>query len=210
MKRILGLGRVIGCCALALGIAGSAAAQDVPRAELSAGYQFLSLKSAGDTGDGFDESLGKGWYADVAGNLGRSFAVLFQVSGNYKTFEETETFQGVTSTVTVDFKVHTFMGGVRVSARPNRTVAPFAQFLVGGVNGSADVSGSVTGGGQTFFSSSSSDSSTDLGIQAGGGVNIWLSEKFGVRVGADYLRVFGDEDVDLNAFRFVGGAVFGF
>lgn len=195
--------RVVGICGAVLAVSMSAAAQDAPRAEVSAGYQLLGVRS------GVDETLEKGWYADVAGNFGRFFGVVFQVSGNYKTFEETEIFQGITSTFSVDLKVHEFMGGIRVNARPNRTVTPFGQFLVGGVNASTEVSGAVTGGGQTFFSTSSSDSSTDLGLQAGGGVNFLLTDTFGIRAAADYIRVFGDED-DLNAFRFAVGAVFPF
>jgi opacity protein-like surface antigen len=195
--------RIVSICVLALGISISAAAQDAPRAEVSAGYQLLGLQND------VDETLEKGWYADVAGNFGRFFGVVFQVSGNYKTFTETETFSGITATVNVDLKVHEFMGGVRVNARPNPTVTPFGQFLVGGVNGSAKVSGSVTGGGETFFSTSSSDSTTDFGLQAGGGVNIQLSKRFGVRAAADFIRVFGEDD-NLNAFRFAVGAVFPF
>ena len=188
---------------IALAIAVPASAQSAAKAEVSAGYQVLGLKS------GADETLGKGWYADLAGNIGRYFAVVGQVSGNYKTVEETETFSGITSSVKVDFKVHEFMGGVRVHAHPNSTVIPFAQFIVGGVNGSAKVEGSVTGGGQTFFSTSTSDSSTDFGMQMGGGVTVWLNKSLGIRGAADYIRVLGDGE-DLNAWRAAGGVVFGF
>jgi len=201
MKSMSTVGRVLLVSALTLGMASSTSAQDI-KAEVSGGYQLLGLKS------GADETLGKGWYADVSGNLGRFFSVVGQVSGNYKTFEETETFLGVTSSVKADFKLHSFMGGVRTTAHPNATVAPYGEFLVGGVNGSFTFSGSVTGDGTTFFSSSSSDSSTKLGVQAGGGVTIWLRETFGVRGSAGYIAVFSDGD-HLNAFRVAAGAVFG-
>src|SRR3970040_492312 len=95
--------RVVGICGAVLAVSMSAAAQDAPRAEVSAGYQLLGVRS------GLNETLEKGGYADVAGNFGRFFGVVFQVSGNYKTFEETETFQGITSTFSVDLKVHEFM-----------------------------------------------------------------------------------------------------
>ena len=196
-------GRVIGICLAFLALAVPAVAQNASRGEISAGYQLLGMRS------GVDETLEKGWYADIAGNFGRHFSVVFQVSGNYKTFEETETFGGITSTVSVDLKVHEFMGGIRANASAGRSVTPFAQFLVGGVNGSASVSGTVTGGGQTFFATSSSDSSTDFGLQAGGGVTFKLSDRVGVRFAADYVRVFGDGD-DLNAYRIAIGAVFPF
>jgi opacity protein-like surface antigen len=180
-----------------------AAAQSTPRGEISAGYQLLGAK-----GD-IDETLEKGWYADVAGNIGRIFSVVFQVSGNYKTFEEAETIGGITANVSVDLKVHEFMGGIRASARGNRTITPFAQFLAGGVHGAADVSGSVVAAGQTFFSTNTSDSGTDFGWQLGGGVNFQVSESIGIRFAADYLRVAGDGD-DLNGYRVAIGAVFPF
>jgi hypothetical protein len=52
------------------------------------------------------------------------------------------------------------------------------------------------------------DSGTDFGLEAGGGVNFALSDALGLRVGADYLRVFADDD-GANAFRFAIGVVIG-
>lgn len=152
---------------VALVVALPASAQSVPKAEVSGGYQVLGVKNSDAN---IDETFGKGWYADLAGNIGRYFGVVGQVSGNYKTYKQTETFLGASSTYTADVRLHNFMGGVRVNARPNATVTPFGQFLVGGMNLSCKESGSFTSGGQTFFSSSSGDSSTDVGLQAGGGV----------------------------------------
>ena len=196
--------RVMGMLLLALGASLPARAQTVPKAEVSGGYQLLAVNF-----DEFDETLGTGWYADVAGNLGSIFSVVFQVSGNYKTFEETESFGGVTGTLTATLKVHEFMGGVRVSARKSRTVQPFAQVLVGGVNASAEAEGRVTMGGQTIFETSESESSTNFGMQIGGGATIWLGEKIGVRGAVDYVTVFAEES-GVNAVRVAGGVVFGF
>ena len=195
--------QVVGVCLMILAIALPAAAQSESRGEISAGYQLLGAK--GDV----DETLEKGWYADVAGNIGHVFSVVFQVSGNYKTFEQTETIGGITTNVSVDLKVHEFMGGIRANVRGSRAITPFAQFLAGGVHGSADVSGSIVSGGQTFFSTNTSDSGTDFGLQIGGGVNVHVSDGFGVRFAADYVRVFGDGD-DLNAYRIAIGAVLPF
>jgi opacity protein-like surface antigen len=195
--------RIAALCVIVVAVAMPAAAQNASRGEISAGYQLLGAK--GDV----DETLEKGWYADVAGNIGRTFSLVFQVSGNYKTFEETVTVGTLTTNVSVDLKVYEFMGGIRASARGSRTITPFAQFLAGGVHGSADVSGSVVSGGQTFFSTSTSDSGTDLGLQMGGGVNFQVSDAIGIRFAADYIRVFGDGE-DLNAYRFAIGAVFPF
>ena len=163
--------RVMAILLLALGASLPAGAQTVPKAEVSGGYQLLTVNF-----DEFDETLGTGWYADVAGNLGSIFSVVFQVSGNYKTFEETESFGGVTGTLTASLTVHEFMGGVRVNARKSRRVTPFGQLLVGGVSASAEVEGTVTLGGETIFERSERESSTNFGLQVGGGATIWLGE----------------------------------
>lgn len=199
----LGWYRVSGIVLLALGASMPALAQDERKAEVSAGYQLITFN-----GDDVDETFSRGWYADVAGNIGPIFAVVVQVGGSYKSFEETETFAGVTSTVTASLKLHQFLGGVRVGPR-HKSVSPYAEFLVGGVNGSADVEGSVVGGGQTLFSSSESDSSTELALLFGGGVTIWLNEGVGIRGSVGYMRIMAD-DAGSNIIRVAGGVTFGF
>jgi len=191
-------------CLLLTTAALPAAAQDVPRAEVSGGYQFLNVSVEGE-----GESLGKGWYADVVGNLNRTVGIVFEVGGSYKSISASETFLDVTGTATVDLRVHEFMGGVRFNARPNAQLVPFGQVLVGAVNGSAKISGSASIGGTTIFSTSEEESATNLGLQVGGGLNFLLTERVGVRVGVDYLRVF-EEDAGANLFRFAAGIVIPF
>jgi len=195
--------RVPGILLLALGAAMPALAQDQRKAEVSVGYQLITFD-----GDDVDETFSRGWYADVAGNLGPIFAVVVQVGGSYKSFEETKTFQGVTSTATASLKLHQFLGGVRVGAL-RKAVSPYAEFLVGGVNGSADVDASVVSGGQTLFSTSESDSSTQFALQFGGGVTVWLSEGVGIRGSVGYMRIMAD-DAGTNIIRVAGGVSFGF
>jgi opacity protein-like surface antigen len=60
-----------------------------------------------------------------------------------------------------------------------------------------------------IFSTDTSDSGTEVGVQLGGGVNFQVSQAIGIRFAADYIRVSGDGD-DLNAYRFAAGAVFPF
>jgi opacity protein-like surface antigen len=196
----------------ALGVALPVAAQ-TPRVEVSGGYQFLNVSAdleSIDTGDlpvrDVDQSLPTGWYIDLAGNLNRHFGVVFEAGGNYKSVSESATFAGIAASASVDLKVHEFMGGVRYSSRANPTVVPFGQFLIGAINGSAKVtaSGSVTG--SPGFSFSGEASGTDIALQAGGGMQLRLTDKFGVRVGADYLHILADEG-GVNAFRFAAGVV---
>src|SRR5262245_17035230 len=196
----------------AFGVVLPVAAQ-TPKIEVSGGYQFLNVSAdldSIDTGDlpvrDVDQSLPTGRYIDLAGNLNRHFGVVFAAGGNYKSISESATFAGVAATATADLRVHEFMGGVRYNSRTNPTVVPFGQFLVGAVNGSAKVtaSGSVTG--LPGFSFSGEASGTDLALQAGGGMQLRLTDKFGVRVGADYLHILADEG-SVNAFRFAAGVV---
>lgn len=195
-----------------IGAALPASAQ-TPRVEVSGGYQFLNVSAdlgSIDTGDvpvrDVDQSLPTGWYVDLAGNLTRHLGVVFEAGGNYKSISESASFGGIGASASVDLKVHEFMGGVRYSSRTNPTVVPFGQFLVGAVNGSAKVTASGSIAGSPGFSFSGEASGTDMALQAGGGMQLRLSDQFGVRVGADYIRILADEG-GVNAFRFAAGVV---
>jgi len=195
--------RILVLCLLAVATAVPVAAQSTPKVELSGGYQFLNFSL-----DGENESMPVGWYFDVAGNLTPMLGVVVQVGGNYKTFDESVTIGGITATASADLKVHEFLGGMRVNLRSGNAVVPFGQFLVGGVNGSVKVSASTTIPGQPPITFDEEDSTTNFALQAGGGVNFGLTESIGLRAGADYLRVFADDE-GANLFRFHVGVVIG-
>ena len=178
-------------------------AQSVPKVELSGGYQFLNFSAEDES-----ESMPKGWYFDVAGNLSPMLGLVFQVGGNYKTFGESVSLGGITATASADLSVHEFLGGARLNARSDSAIVPFGQVLVGAVSTSVEVSGSTTIPGMAPITFNEEDSGTDFGLEAGGGVNFALSDTLGLRVGADYLRVFAD-DGGANAFRFAVGIVIG-
>ena len=193
----------MGAILLIFALAGPASAQDAPRTELSGGYQLVGF------GGELDQTLNKGWYADLAGNFNRVLGVVFQVGGSYKSVTESTTVGGVTATATADLKLHQFMGGMRANLR-TRAVTPFAEFLIGGINSSASVEGSVIGvGGGSIFSVNESESSTNFAIQAGGGVTVNLTDSVGVRAAGSYLRLFGEDD-SLHLYRFAGGVVLSF
>ncbi len=197
---------VVGLAALVAAAAVPASAQGLQDLELSAGYQFLKISN-----DDFDEadvdtSLSKGWYADLSGNLNDWLAVVGQVSGNYKSDSATVTIGGVTTAAEYDLSVHTFLGGARISSRRNPGVTPFAQVLAGLARAGFSGTASATSGGTPIFGFDADESSTDFAMQFGGGVNLNVGERVGLRLGADYLRVFG-EDTGINAFRFAVGVV---
>jgi opacity protein-like surface antigen len=88
-------------------------------------------------------------------------------------------------------------------------VTPFGEVLVGAVRGSADVRVTVTELGTTLLDISDSASGTDFGLEVGGGVDIRVSDRFGIRASADYIRVFAEGE-GANMFRLGVGAVFPF
>ncbi|MDH4065772.1 MAG: porin family protein, partial [Acidobacteriota bacterium] len=135
-----------------------------PAVDISGGYSFLRDQD-------LEENL-HGWVASIAGNVTRWLGLIGEVGGNYKSMDVFGT--------DVDFSVHSFMGGARFSARSAGNVTPFGQVLVGGVRGSVSALGE-------------SESTTEFGLQFGGGADFWLRPKFGIRVGGDYRRVFVEE-----------------
>ncbi len=201
--------RVLGLMAMVAATATPAAAQGLQGGTFSAGYQFLTIAN-----DDFDEadvdtSLSKGWYADVSGDLNEWLAIVGQVSGNYQSDSATVTIGGVTTSAEYDLSVHSFLGGGRVSSRRNPGVTPFGQVLAGiarvGFSGTA----SATSGGTPIFGIDADESATEFAMQFGGGVDLHVSERVGLRLAADYLRIFG-EGAGANAFRFAVGAVIPF
>lgn len=196
--------RALLCIAMLLGVCTSSQAQNAPAAEFSAGWRLLNIPDAfGED----SQTLPLGWYADVAGNLNRSLAVVGEVSGNYKDFDETTTVGGITATVKASMNVHTFLGGVRLNARQNPSFTPFAQALFGlaRVGGDAEIQTTVAG---RTFSVSQSVSDSDFAFDASGGVNLNVSDSLALRVAAGYLRVGGSDGG--NAFRFGAGIVIPF
>ena len=170
-----------------------ASAQEAP-VELSGGYQLISLEPGQDQNT---QTLRTGWYIDLAGNLTRVFAIVGQVGGNYRSRDLVGD--------ELRFSLHEFMGGIRASGRANTMVVPFGQVLVGPVRANLSLLGE-------------SVSVTKFALQFGGGVNWRLTQRIGIRVGADYLRIFNEQegrdigdlsggDTGGHALRFVAGAV---
>ena len=196
--------RTLLCIGAVLGFSASTQAQTAPRAEFSAGWRLLNIPDAVGTES---ETMPLGWYADVAGNLTQTFAVVGEVGGNYKNFNDVLAELGANVNVDVNVNVHTFMGGVRFSGRQNPAFTPYVQALFGLARGKTDVEGQVTVAGRTI-SINESMSDSEFAFDADGGVSFKLSDALALRVGAGYLRV-GTSDGG-NAFRFGAGVVIPF
>ena len=196
--------RALLCTVAVLGFSASSHAQTAPRAEFSAGWRLLNIPDAVGTES---ETMPLGWYADVAGNLTPMFAVVGEVGGNYKNFDDVLAELGANVNVDVNVSVHTFMGGVRFTARQNQAFTPYVQALFGLAHAKSDVEGQVTVAGRTI-SINESMSDSEFAFDADGGVNFRLSDALALRVGAGYLRVGGSDGG--NAFRFGAGVVIPF
>jgi opacity protein-like surface antigen len=166
--------------------------------EFSAGWRLLHFE---------EETFSLGWYADVLRDLTDSLGVVGEVSGQYKTVDETRMVAGVPVNVSTDFRIHSFMGGIRFSAQQNPQFVPFGQALFGLVHGSASIEGSATVGGRTF-TVDESESDNDAAFELGGGVNVRVTDNITLRFAASYFRVI--EDDASNSLAVAVGAVFPF
>ena len=155
--------------------------------EVSGGYQYNRLqldKDKNDCGSKCGENA-NGWYGDVAGQIRPMWSWVGQFDGAYKKDAFGE--RGTT------LKLHAYGGGIRVSSTKNSKVTPFGQVVVGGVNAKAG-----------------RDSINAFQVTAGGGVNIPVNAKWGIRGEGDYRGLFfKDRDGGtVNVFRAVAGMYF--
>jgi len=90
--------------------------------------------------------------------------------------------------------LHSYGGGIRISSTRNPKVTPFGQVIVGGATASAE----------------GEESTTAFTLTAGGGVNVPVNDRWGVRAQADYRGIFfEEEDGDrVDAARVVVGVYF--
>jgi len=182
-----------------IAIATPAAAQQASRADFSAGWKMLRAAD-----EGVEQTFAKGWYVDLATNVNDYIAIVNEVAGAYRTFEESSIPFGAPVAASVNLSFHTLMGGVRFSVRTPRVV-PFAQALVGLARATAHVD-TVVVGGQTIEVDESFSVSGWV-VDVGGGVNINLSRRFVVRVSGSYMRDKTDESEAGNSLRIGAGIV---
>jgi hypothetical protein len=165
-------------------------AQDAPKWDASVGYSLLNDSTLGDD---IDEGTFHGWVGSFNYNVTPLIGITGEVGRNAKSLDE---FGGL---VDADISFLSYLVGPRVSRRVEK-VGYFGQVLVGGVRSEASVDllgVPVLEGGE----------STDFAIQPGAGVDFFFTPNTGIRVGADYRRVFYEGEGS-NQFRFHVGVVF--
>ena len=168
----------------------SSASAQTPKVEISGGYQTLHA---------LDKTLPAGWYVEIARNVNRWFGVVGEVGSAYTTNSERISNNQIADVAST---LHTFMGGVRLSARLSRRIVLVHPVLVGGAHASVR----TDAGAQPLRSSE-----TQFALQPGLGINWAVTEAFGIRVGADYRRVvIGADRIDDNEYRLILGIVLPF
>ncbi|MGH9840236.1 MAG: outer membrane beta-barrel protein [Blastocatellia bacterium] len=183
----------------------SAVAQETPRVEIFGGYSYLrvttddNLLGPNGASGSLDSISANGFMTSAAYNLTKRIGIVGEFSRHTK---ETNLQNLIRQTgipnLRVETRVNTFLFGPRFTLRTD-SIEPFAHFLVGGAQGSFDISG---------LGVSSSDSGTAFTFAAGGGVDIKFSPKIVVRlVQADYLRT-TINGPDLDSGRISTGIVF--
>lgn len=168
-------------------LAGSASAQttQMPTFELSAGYQLLRAGEICQEIEGEEEVCGEGQTfpfgvaVDAARNFG-AFSILGE-AGWSRDSVDIPVVNGDDDSQSVNlFHV---AAGPRWSGRNNPRIWPYGQVLVGAL---------IARSGETPFSDS--DTSTNLMVQPGVGVNFVTGDGWGIVTQVDYRRVFLDED----------------
>jgi hypothetical protein len=158
----------------------TAQAQARSGTEVGVSYSFVRVVE----GDGLNVPVG--WLVSLARSTNDWLALVGEGAGSYKTTNE----GGDT------LWIHTFQGGVRVSARTNATITPFGQFLLGSMHLRSD-----EGGGNVL-------SETHFSIEPGGGLDLTINQRTSIRIAAGFPMSFVDDNI-VNLFRFQVGVVFG-
>ena len=178
--------------AAALAALGStkAAAQDAWNNDLFAGYSMLVVggSSCEDCGDAIGEETYHGWHAALGWGLSRRLGLVLDVSGH----------TGET-TLGDDVDVLSLMAGPRLAFGGGR-VRPFVHVIGGVVRASSGID---------IFEVDISESATDFGGAAGGGVDVGFGDRWALRLAGDYRVVKADSGTTSDP-RFSAGAVYRF
>ena len=154
--------------------------------EAGGGYAFLG-------GAGTTEGYGAGWFADGGWRATRWLTL----AGEFGRHGRQQDLGFIDAETTVD----SLVAGVRIVHRRPR-FAPYAQFMVGAVRvertAHLSLPVAATAGEATVYGA----------LQVGGGIELPVSTRLAVRIGADYRRVL--DAVGLHHHRFVTGAVYAF
>jgi hypothetical protein len=168
---------------------GSAAAQAAAprRYDAAAGYAFMRDQDIANNNPDISANFPAGWLASVGATPWSWLGVAGEVSGSYKTVN----IPGDQPKL----RVYTFLAGPRVKHVSSR-IAPFGQVLFGTARATTTVL-------------TVSDTVNDFAYQPGGGVDLNMSGRVGLRVEGDY-RIIRAGGANSKESRFILAAVVGF
>jgi len=168
----------------------SAAAQSAnsPRYEVAGGYQFMRDQDISKQDPDLSANFPAGWMASGGAHLWSWLGAVGEVSGSAKTLS----IPGDKPKL----RVYTFMAGPRFTRSAHTGVNPFAQVLLGSARASTSVLGIR-------------DTVTDFSCQPGGGIDLSLAGRLGVRFEGDY-RIIRAAGHNSKEPRVVAAAVIGF
>ena len=169
--------------------------QEYDKVEVFAGYS-----NGTDLTSEF-EWVEHGFNAAAVYNFHRLFGVKVDVSGTYKTFDDSPFF-------TTRHSLYNVTGGIQIkNNRKSRRVKPFAHFLVGFARHSDESEGSCPKG--SFCPPFESDAN-GVSLIVGGGLDIKVNPRIDIRAAQfDLNPIFIGNDIYPN-IRFSAGVVFKF
>jgi len=162
--------------------------QSRSRYEVSSGYSFL--------GADFDRNR-HGFVTSFTQRISGRFGIEAEVGGNYRK----EPF------LTQNDFVHSILAGPKFKFREDAKLVPWGHVLVGITIDDRTFPASFPNpsGGLSIFPVRTSD--VNFALEPGGGIDYWLTQRFGVRIGADYRNLnFSNRDY----FRLQSGVVLRF
>ena len=168
----------------------SAAAQSAnsPRYEVAGGYQFMHDQDIAKQDPDLSANFPAGWMASGGAHLWSWLGAVGEVSGSAKTLS----IPGDKPKL----RVYTYMAGPRFTRSAHSGINPFAQVLLGSARASSSVLGVR-------------DTVTDFSYQPGGGIDLSLAGRLGVRFEGDY-RIIRAAGHNSKEPRVVAAAVIGF
>jgi opacity protein-like surface antigen len=154
-------------------------AQDVPKAELFLGYNYVRINSTTN----ISSYSSNGGSSQVAYNINPYIAAVFDIGGYHN---------GVVNGYEIDNTILSYMGGPRVNIRTGRVV-PYFNVLFGGIWFGASTAKTVapctgTGCGSSSTTGRAAGSMNAFAMAAGGGLDIRVSKHMSLRpIGLDYF-----------------------
>ena len=168
----------------------SAAAQSTTplRYEVAGGYQFMRDQDMAKQDPDLSANFPAGWMASGGAHLWGWLGAIGEVDGSTKTLS----IPGDKPKL----RVYTFMGGPRFTRSRHTGLNPFAQVLLGSARASSSVLGVR-------------DTVTDFSYEPGGGIDLNMAGRLGVRFEGDY-RIIRAARHNSKEPRVVAAAVIGF